>query len=631
MTQPLAVSYVRFSSARQLGNDSLRRQVALSEQYAAANNLKLDDTLFLDQAVSAFKGKNRTEGALSRFIEAVKDGTVPAGSYLLVESLDRLSRDTIDNALRLFLELLSYDITIVTLSPEKVYNSASSRDLTDLIIFLSEAARANSESQLKSERVKAASQRRRQQARDSGRPIGNKLPSWLTLSPDKTSYEVIEARAAIVQRLFTIAAEGGRGGPSIALELTREGVATLGSSRHWNPSTIARILINRAVLGELQPHTTVDGKRVADGPPIPNHFPAIIEPELFANVQKARQSNTNGLKGRKGKAFSNLFQSIALCPRCGSKLRHVQKRRQGLRYLVCNGAKDGSGLCKWEGIRYDRVEQAVLASMRELDWQSLIANSAPDHKLQTVTLQARLTVIQSNLKASEDRTSNLVDAIAGGGSTVAALIEAAAKSEAETARLSIELSEAQEALQDHSRASETATETAAAFTSAVDLLASITNSQDLYALRAKVHHLLSQLIDEMYCSLWHPPNDVQRHLLQMMPDNLQDLFVYGPIILVRVKLTEEVHQLTARILLINPATGQVASFIEQVPEGIQQQVVTDSPVIEPSWLPEGTAELPWQQQFAYLTDEQQEAIMSVYDSETFYGSGNPSKWTKFDG
>ena len=118
--------------------------------------------------------------------------------------------------------------------------------------------------------------------------------------------------------------------------------------------------------------------------------------------------------------------------------------------------------------------------------------------------------------------------------------------------------------------------TAAAFTSAVDLLASITNATDLYTIRAKVHALLGQLIEEMYCSLWQPSNAVQLHLLQMMPEQLQDLFVYGPIILVRVKLTEEVHQLTARILLINPATGQVASFIEQVPEGIQQQVVTDS-------------------------------------------------------
>jgi len=388
--------------------------------------------------------------------------------------------------------------------------------------------------------------------------------------------------------------------------------------------------MNRAVLGELQPHTTVDGKRVPDGPVIANHFPAIIEPELFAKVQKAREGNTNGLKGRKGKSFSNLFSSIALCPRCGSNMRHVKKVK-GLRYLVCNGAKNGSGLCKWQGIRYDRVEQAVLSSMGELDWQSLIANSAPDHKLQTVTLQARLTVIQSNLKASQQRTANLVDAIAGGGSTVAALIEAAAESEADTAKLTLELSEAQQALQDHRRASETARDTAAAFTSAVDLLASITNATDLYTIRAKVHALLGQLIEEMYCSLWQPSNAVQRHLLQMMPEQLQDLFIYGPIILVRVKLTEEVHQLTARILLINPATGQVASFIEQVPEGIQQQVVTDSPVIEASWLPEDAAGLPWQQQLAYLPDDEQEAIMSVYHSETFYGSGNPSKWTTFDG
>ena len=608
----------------------MRRQVALSEQYAARNNLTLDNSLNLhDLGVSAFRGANRKEGALSRFIEAVKDGTVPAGSFLLVESLDRLSRDTIDNALGLFLELLSFDISIVTLSPEKVYNKDSSKDLTDLIVSLTIFARANEESQLKSDRVKAANRSRRNQARESGRPIGNKPPSWVELSADKASYVTRPAQVAVVQRLFAMAAEGGRGGPSIALELTREGVATFGSSRHWNPATVARTLNNRSVLGELQPRTKVDGKLVPDGPPIHGHYPAIITPELFDKVQKARKKNTNGLRGRKGKAFTNLFTNMALCPRCGSHLRHIQNAA-GFRYLVCNASKNASGICRREGIRADRLEQGVLSTMRELDWQSLIANSAPDHKLQTVTLQARLSVIQANLKTSEDRTSNLVDAIAGGGSTVAALIEAAAKSEADTAKLNEELNEAQEALHDHQKASKAATETASSFTSAVDLLASITNATDLYSIRAKVHALLGQLIEEMYCSLWQPPLDAQQRLLQMMPKDLQDIFG-SQTILVRYRLAEDMLQFRARMLFISISTGQTASFIEEVPEGIKQQVVTESPVIEPSWLPEQALGLPWQQQLRYLTDEQQLAVRDVFDSETFYSSGNPSKWTTFDG
>jgi hypothetical protein len=225
----------------------------------------------------------------------------------------------------------------------------------------------------------------------------------------------------------------------------------------------------------------------------------------------------------------------------------------------------------------------------------------------------------------------LVEAIAGGGGAVAALVEGAAKGEADTARLTVELNEAQGALKAHKRASDTSTEIANSFTSAVDLLASITNATDLYSLRAKVHALVGQLIDEMYCSLWRPSNDVQRHLLQMLPEQLQDLFVYGPIILVRLKLREESSQLRARMLLINPRTGDIASFIETVPEGIKQQVVTETPIIEPTWLPNEALGLPWQQQLRYLTEEQQLAVMDVYDSESFYGSGSPSKWTKFDG
>ena len=111
MPTPTAYSYRRFSSLEQSKGDSLRRQTELSEQYAIEHNLVLDDSLsLLDAGVSAYRGANSTEGALSRFIEAVKDGRVASGSWLLVESLDRLSRNTVDNALALFLQLLQSGI-----------------------------------------------------------------------------------------------------------------------------------------------------------------------------------------------------------------------------------------------------------------------------------------------------------------------------------------------------------------------------------------------------------------------------------------------------------------------------------------------------------------------------------------
>ncbi len=59
-----------------------------------------------DKGISAFKGLNVEQGALGEFLKAVEEGKVNKGSYLLVESLDRLSREKVNSALRLFLNIL---------------------------------------------------------------------------------------------------------------------------------------------------------------------------------------------------------------------------------------------------------------------------------------------------------------------------------------------------------------------------------------------------------------------------------------------------------------------------------------------------------------------------------------------
>ena len=86
-----AYSYTRFSSPEQAAGDSLRRQLDAARAYADKHDLDLDTELH-DAGVSAYAGKNVTEGALGSFMNRVDAGDIPAGSVLLVEALDRLSR-----------------------------------------------------------------------------------------------------------------------------------------------------------------------------------------------------------------------------------------------------------------------------------------------------------------------------------------------------------------------------------------------------------------------------------------------------------------------------------------------------------------------------------------------------------
>lgn len=93
MTKRKLYSYVRWSSDRQSKGTSLERQTAKAKEFAHSHNLELVE--LLDAGLSAYRGKNTTQGALGGFIQAVESGAIPNDSYLFVENLDRLSRQDI--------------------------------------------------------------------------------------------------------------------------------------------------------------------------------------------------------------------------------------------------------------------------------------------------------------------------------------------------------------------------------------------------------------------------------------------------------------------------------------------------------------------------------------------------------
>ncbi len=110
-----AYSYLRFSTPEQIKGDSTRRQKDGAKKYAEEHGLDLDEKLtFQDLGVSALHGKNAETGALGVFLQAVREGRVEKGSYLLVESLDRISRKKARKALHWFrqLDLAPFDILI---------------------------------------------------------------------------------------------------------------------------------------------------------------------------------------------------------------------------------------------------------------------------------------------------------------------------------------------------------------------------------------------------------------------------------------------------------------------------------------------------------------------------------------
>lgn len=95
--KPRPFSYLRMSSAAQLAGDSLRRQTQAAREYADKHGLELqEEDQLRDLGVSGFRGDHLAEDAgLGGFIAAVRSGRVTHGSVLLIEDLDRLSRQAI--------------------------------------------------------------------------------------------------------------------------------------------------------------------------------------------------------------------------------------------------------------------------------------------------------------------------------------------------------------------------------------------------------------------------------------------------------------------------------------------------------------------------------------------------------
>lgn len=221
-TAPKAYSYLRFSTPEQAKGDSQRRQSEAAHRYALEHGLDLVNATYQDLGVSAFRGANAETGMLREFLDAVQSGAVERGSWLLIESLDRLSRAVPRKAIRVLEEICDEGITLATLSDGKVYTKEIlNQDPISFIMAFLVALRANEESETKSRRLKAAWQQKRKQADE--KKLTAKAPAWLQLAADRTSFQVIEERGIVVRRIYEMCA-AGVGYGKIAEILNREGM-----------------------------------------------------------------------------------------------------------------------------------------------------------------------------------------------------------------------------------------------------------------------------------------------------------------------------------------------------------------------------------------------------------------------
>lgn len=171
--------------------------------------------------MSAFRGKNAAVGNLRTFLDAIKSGKVEPGSVLIVESFDRVSRQGIDTGYDLVKLILKAGVRIVTLSPEREFDTSATKSLSrgalEIQLILERAAE---ESERKSDRMGKVWGRKLREA-SPAKVVTRALPKWIDCIDGKLALN--SKKAATVRRIFALA-NAGHGTTAIAQKLNDEGV-----------------------------------------------------------------------------------------------------------------------------------------------------------------------------------------------------------------------------------------------------------------------------------------------------------------------------------------------------------------------------------------------------------------------
>lgn len=496
-TMATVFSYVRMSTRKQLDGDSLRRQLAMSDEWIRANGHTLNPIKLHDLGRSGYHGANLgPSGKLALFLSLIDVGRVKPGDILLVEALDRLSRQQYSEAEKVFRAILDAGVAIVTLKPyEAQYTKESvARDPMALTIPLMAFHLAHLESLNKGNRHRSRWDNMRAVAATTpGFKFNKRRPSWLSWDERKGIF-VENENAAAVRHIFEATAEG-MGQRKLLGELQKKfkphgkilrwdeaQQKRVAVARTWNTSYINKVLNDRAVLGERQSKTNIDGNRVAVGNVIKGYYPAVIEEDLWYRAKAAKAANLKQ-KGPNG-LFVNLFTGLVFNAHDGhsmvlqtTRATHGRQRR-----LVSSGhwqKIEGSDPLSVDLPTFERIALKYLSELRpELLGTKTGKNEIRAKEQELKGIEVSLARIEADLPAAAADAEEY----------------AMLKSAARTARINRdEVRKAVEMLKAQSSGDKPLIEAQDVIT-----LLALATDEDRHTLRLRLRSLLAEFVESIY-------------------------------------------------------------------------------------------------------------------------------------
>jgi len=295
-TKRQAISYARFSSAKQGKGSSIERQREMFNEWLSRNQDRYYESNLSqsDKGLSAYKGRNK-DGGLGAILEAIQRGWVSSGDVLVVEAIDRLSRAQAMDALRLLGDIVRAGISIITLEDHQTYTNESLNG-HQLFLLAAKVQGAHEYSKRLGSRVKAAWKVKEEKAR-AGQQVTKlqNIPAWV----DRQTLKLNDL-APTIKQLIDLYLQGE--GVREVCFFSRENIGFEVAAR-----TLTRWLDSEVLLGHWR------GVKC---------FDALLSEREFFELQRQRKARTRTPKQPNFRPLSGLV----VCGKCGGSFNfRIQK------------------------------------------------------------------------------------------------------------------------------------------------------------------------------------------------------------------------------------------------------------------------------------------------------------------
>ncbi|MCW4151991.1 recombinase family protein [Halomonas sp. 18H] len=353
-----AIAYVRYSSAVQADGDSIERQTSPLKAFEERFNVKVEE-IFTDEGVSSYRGDNIKKGKFSEIIEQIEKGKIKKGDFLVIESIDRVSRQSLNKTTSILQDILIKGIKIYTTIDQRLYNYENKdKDLEDYLMIGLIAKRANEESETKSKRRRSAWNKAKKLAEEEGKIFNTKqnIPYGLEVVDGK--FNIIEDEAKEIRFIIE----------NLKFEGVNATIKKLNewSKRKWQSRHVNHLMKNQYIRGAYRSQKRENGKKVHQGY-VENYYPKIVsDADFYEAVEAMKRRETKKEYGNTSKGNLNIFKYGIKCADCGSTMIFMKNRNpRGVwySYYACESKKEKRTGCDEQFIRAEYVIALFLAEL----------------------------------------------------------------------------------------------------------------------------------------------------------------------------------------------------------------------------------------------------------------------------